>query len=409
MKFSTRTIHVGQDADPAYGAVVPPLYQSSTYRHEEIGKHKGYEYSRTGNPTRTALETCLASLEEGEHALAFASGLAATVAILSVLRSGDHVVAARDLYGGTIRLFDTVYGPRYGIGVTYVDGRDPAAFRKALRKKTRLIWIETPANPLLQLTDIAAVAEIARHARTPVAVDNTFATPCFQKPLVLGADLVVHSTTKYISGHSDVIGGAVVMRDRDLYEAIKFYQNAAGGVPGPFDVWLTLRGVKTLALRMKAHQENAFRVAEFLAGHVAVEAVHYPGLPAHPQHELARRQMTGFGGMVTFLLRGGLPEANHFVKNLRLFTFAESLGGVKSLACHPATMSHASIPEEERLRRGITAGTIRLSVGIEDADDLIEDLARALGAVRSLTDPEGARPPDDSPPDDGRLFFAWGL
>ena len=381
MKFSTRAIHVGQEADPAYGAVVPPLYQSSTFRHEEIGKHKGYEYARTGNPTRAALE-------EGQHGLAFASGLAATAAVLSILRSGDQVVTAFDLYGGTIRLFEKVYGPQYGITVTTVDERDPAAFRKALTKKTRLIWIETPANPLLQLTDIAAVAEIGRKARVPVAVDNTFATPCFQKPLVLGADLVVHSTTKYLSGHCDVIGGAVVSRDAGLHERIKFYQNAAGGVPGPFDVWLTLRGIKTLALRMNCHAENALRVAEFLSGHRAVESVHYPGLPSHPQHDLARRQMTGFGGMVTFQLRGGRPAANRFVKGLKVFSFAESLGGVKSLACHPATMSHASITEEERRRRGIEAGTIRLSVGIEDPVDLIEDLDRALTQARSRREPK---------------------
>ncbi len=379
MRFATKAIHVGQAADPATGATVVPIYQTSTYTQEEIGRHKGYEYSRTGNPTRAALEQCLASLEEGDYGLAFASGLAATSAVLSILRPGDHMVAAADLYGGTYRLFEQVYRPM-GISFTYVDGRDPGQFDQAITATTKLVWVETPTNPLLQLVDIQAVAEICRALGVVLAVDNTFATPYFQRPLALGADIVVHSTTKYIGGHSDVVGGAVVTSNEDIYRAVKFYQNAAGGVPGPFDAWLTLRGLKTLAVRMRQHEENAFQVAEYLAQHPLVEVVYYPGLADHPQHELAKKQMSGFGGMVTFLLRGGRDEANRFVKSLQFFSFAESLGGVESLACYPPTMTHGSIPVEERESRGITDGLIRLSVGIEDIEDLIADLDRALQA-----------------------------
>jgi cystathionine beta-lyase/cystathionine gamma-synthase len=377
MKFQTRAIHVGQEADPTTGATIVPIYQTSTYTQEGLGKHKGYEYSRTGNPTRTALEKCMASLEGGTHGLAFASGLAATSAVLNLLSSGDHVVAAEDLYGGTYRLFERVYR-RYGLSFTYVDARDAGNLREALRPETRLIWIETPTNPLLHLVDIAAAATIAREASVPLVVDNTFASPYFQQPLALGATVVVHSTTKYIGGHSDLIGGAVVTSDDAIYETVKFHQNAVGGVPGPMDCWLALRGVKTLALRMREHEANALAVARFLAGHPSVERVYYPGLPEHPQHDLARRQMIGFGGMVSFVVRGDRARAEAVLRGTRLFSLAESLGGVESLISHPATMTHASIPAAERARRGILDTLIRLSVGIEDADDLIADLAAAL-------------------------------
>ena len=356
-----------------------PIYQTSIFTQEEIGRHKGYEYSRTGNPTRAALETCLACLEEGDHGLAFSSGLAATAAVLSMLRPGDHVVAAEDLYGGTYRFFEQVSRPNH-VSFTYVDGRQPEAFGQALQPTTKLAWIETSTNPLLQLVDILAVARICRHRGVLVVVDNTFATPFFQRPLSLGADIVVHSTTKYIGGHSDVVGGAVVTSHREAYDRMKFYQNAAGGVPGPFDAWLTLRGLKTLSVRMRQHEQNALRIAEFLQTQPAVAKVEYPGLPIHEQHALATVQMSGFGGMVTFHLRGGRTEANALVKALRVFSFAESLGGVESLACYPASMTHASIPEPERQRRGITEGTIRLSVGIEDVEDLIADLDQAIKA-----------------------------
>jgi cystathionine beta-lyase/cystathionine gamma-synthase len=377
MKFETRAIHVGQEPDPTTGATIVPIYQTSTYTQEGLGKHKGYEYSRTGNPTRTALEACLASLEGASHGLAFASGLAATAAVLNLLSAGDHVVAAEDLYGGTYRLFERVYR-RYGLSFTYVDARDPANLRAAMRPETRLVWIETPTNPLLHLVDIAAAAQIARDARVPLVVDNTFASPYFQRPLDLGATIVVHSTTKYVGGHSDLVGGAVLTSDPERFETIKFHQNAVGGVPGPMDCWLALRGVKTLALRMREHERNATAVARFLAEHPRVETVYYPGLPDHPQHELAKRQMSGFGGMVSFVVRGDRARAEAVLRGTRLFSLAESLGGVESLISHPATMTHASIPAEERARRGIFDTLIRLSVGIEAVDDLVEDLEGAL-------------------------------
>jgi cystathionine gamma-synthase/cystathionine gamma-lyase len=383
MKFSTKAIHAGQPPDPATGATIVPVYLTSTFTQEGIGRNKGFEYSRSGNPTRAALEACLASLEGAQHGLAFASGLAATAATLSLLRPGDHVIAATDLYGGTYRYFERIAKPA-GITFTYVDGCQPGEFAAALRPATRLIWVETPTNPRLQLTDIAAVAQAIRGRGARLVVDNTFATPFFQQPLALGADIVVHSTTKYLGGHSDVVGGAVVTSDAEACKEIKFYQNAAGGIPGPFDAWLTLRGVKTLAVRMPRHESNALAMARFLQSHPRVAAVHYPGLPSHPQHELARRQMTGFGGMVTFQIRGGRPEADAFVSALRLFAFAESLGGVESLACYPPAMTHASLPPEERLRRGITDGTIRLSLGIEDIEDLQADVDQALRAMEKI-------------------------
>ena len=377
MRFSTRAIHDGQPPDPATGATTMPIYQTSTFTQDSVGEHKGYEYSRTGNPTRAALETCLASLEEGRFGLAFASGMAATTAVTSILRPGDHVVAAEDLYGGTYRLFEKVVAPM-GVAFSYVDGRDTAAFAAAITPQTRLVWVETPTNPLLHLVDIAAVAELCRYRAVPLAVDNTFASPFLQRPLTLGATIVVHSTTKYIAGHSDVVGGAVVTSDEGLYESMKFHQNAVGAVPGPFDCWLTLRGLKTLAVRMRQHQQNAMEVAQFLSGRPEVERVIYPGLSDHPQHELAARQMSGFGGMVSVHLRAGRPGAESFLRALRVFSLAESLGGVESLASYPAAMTHASIPPDQRRRRGIGDGLVRLSVGIEDIDDLIEDLRQAL-------------------------------
>jgi cystathionine gamma-lyase len=374
--FATRAIHAGQDADPATGATVVPIYATSTYTQRAPGQHKGYEYSRSGNPTRTALETCLASLEGGERGLAFASGLAASTAVLSVLRPGDEVVAAADLYGGTYRLLERVFKP-WGLNANYTDDPSPEGFARLIGPKTKLVWVETPTNPLLQILDIAALAELAHRAGALLAVDNTFASPYLQQPISLGADLVVHSTTKYLGGHSDVVGGAVVGR-RDLLAPIAFYQNAAGGVPGPFDAYLTLRGLKTLELRMQRHCANARRLAAWLAEQPRVERVYYPGLPAHPGHELARRQMRDFGGMVSLRLKGGAEAARRFLTGTRLFSLAESLGGVESLVCHPATMTHASIPAEVRLARGVDEGLIRLSVGVEDVDDLQEDLRRAL-------------------------------
>jgi cystathionine beta-lyase/cystathionine gamma-synthase len=384
MEFATRAIHSGQDADSATGATITPIYQTSTYTQESLGVNKGFEYSRTGNPTREALETCLAALENARYGLAFGSGMAAISAVLSLLRPGDHVVAGDDLYGGTYRILEQVIRP-LGVDVDYVPAREIGAYREALRPTTKLIWVETPTNPLLSLVDIAAVAEIARGNDARLVVDNTFATPYLQRPLDLGAHVVVHSTTKYINGHSDVIGGAVLTSDEQAYAAIKFYQNAAGGVPSPFDSWLVLRGVKTLAVRMRQHCENAQRVAEYLSQQAQVKAVYYPGLPEHPDHELAARQMSAFGGMVSFAFDGTRDDVDAFVRSLRVFALAESLGGVESLCCHPSSMTHGSIPREERERRGVTDTLLRLSVGIEDAADLIADLEQALGAVARVT------------------------
>ena len=380
MKFSTKAIHVGQEADPTTGATIVPIYQTSTYTQEGIGRHKGYEYSRTGNPTRTALQECLAALEGGDHGLAFASGTAAADAVMKLLNPGDHVVCADDVYGGTYRLFELVL-KRYGIEFSWSDMTDPANVRAALRPNTKMLWIETPTNPMLNLVDIAAVSKVGREAGARVVVDNTFASPYLQQPLALGADIVLHSTTKYIGGHSDVVGGAIVTSRTEDFERIKYHQNAVGGVPGAFDCWLTLRGLKTLAVRMKAHCENAEAVAAYLAGRDDVERVIYPGLSTHPQHDLATQQMRGFGGMVSFAIAGGLEAAKAFANKTRLFALAESLGGVESLIGHPATMTHASIPKAERDARGITDGLIRLSVGIEDAEDLVADLAQAFDAA----------------------------
>jgi cystathionine beta-lyase/cystathionine gamma-synthase len=374
---ATRAIHAGQAADPATGAVITPVYLTSTYVQPGIGEDVAYEYSRTGNPTRDALEACLASLEGAAHGLAFASGSAATAAVLSLLRPGDEVVAGNDLYGGTYRLFEQVWRPM-GVSFQYVDARSPAAIAGTLTGKTRLVWIETPSNPLLQLTDIADVAAAAHAAGVPLAVDNTFASPAFQSPIALGADIVVHSTTKYLGGHSDVVGGAVLTSNGGAYERMKFYQNSAGAVLGAFDAWLTLRGVKTLDVRMRRHAQNASLLAAYLEDSPWAQDVVYPGLRSHPQHELAARQMRGFGGMLTFTLAGGREAADDFVRRLELFSFAESLGGVESLVCHPATMTHAAIPAHERTARGITESTLRLSIGIENIEDLVADLEQAV-------------------------------
>lgn len=379
MKFATKAIRVGQSPDPTTGSINVPIYQTANFVFDEIGKPHGYEYSRSGNPTRTALEQCLASLEEARFGLSFSSGMAAIDAACSILRPGDHVVAAKDIYGGTFRLFEKIYVPRQ-ISFTYVDGTDTLAFAEAVRPNTKMIWIETPANPLLQLVDVRAVAKIAREKNVLLVADNTFASPYFQRPLTQGADMVVHSTTKYISGHSDVIGGAVVTNDPALHEAIRFYQNAVGAVSGPQDCYLSLRGLKTLEIRMQKHARNAQCVAEFLSKHPKVVETIYPGLPSHPQHELARQQMDGFGAIVTFRLPGGARQVEAFIKQIKVFLFAESLGGVESLVCHPASMSHAVLTPQEREQIGISDGLLRLSIGIEDPQDLLEDLQRALEA-----------------------------
>jgi len=381
MRFSTRAIHTGQEADPATGATIVPIYQTSTYTQTAVGEHKGFDYSRTVNPTRVALEKQLASLEDAKFCSAFASGMAAASATLNLLSAGDHVVVTDDLYGGTYRLFSRVLA-RYGLEFTYVDMTDPASVKNAMRPSTRMLWLETPTNPLLKLIDIAAISAL-KQARQVVVVDNTFATPYLQSPLALGADVVVHSTTKYLGGHSDVIGGATMTNAPEIADTIKFHQNAVGGVPGPMDAYLVMRGAKTLAVRMREHERNARAIADFLSTNAEVERVYYPGLESHPQHELAQRQMRGFGGMVSFVLRGPQERAHDFVRRLQFFSLAESLGGVESLISIPARMTHGSIPKEDRERRGVTDGLIRLSVGIEDVDDLIADLEGALSTSRA--------------------------
>ena len=374
--FATRAIHTGQEADPATGATVVPIYATSTYTQAAPGQHKGFEYSRSGNPTRQALETCLAALEEGERGLAFASGLAASTAVLAQLHPGDEVAASADLYGGTYRLLERVFKP-WGLKMRYTDDGSIPGFARIITPLTKLVWIETPTNPLLQIVDIAAIADLAHKNGAILVVDNTFASPYLQQPLSLGADIVVHSTTKYLGGHSDVVGGAVIGK-RDLLANIAFYQNAAGGVPGPFDSYLVLRGLKTLAIRMERHCANASQLAEWLTKQPEIEHVYYPGLPSHPGHDLAKKQMCGFGGMISITLKGDNATARRFMTRTKLFSLAESLGGVESLVCHPATMTHASIPAEVRHARGLVDGLVRLSVGIEDVQDLQDDLRQAL-------------------------------
>ena len=378
MDFSTMAIHEGQAPDAATGATVVPVYQTSTFTQQGIGEHKGFEYSRLSNPTRTALEVSLAALEHARYGLAFASGMAAEHAVFSLLNPGDHIVTVANVYGGTVRLFERLFS-RYGITFSYVEGSDAQEFEGAIGSNTKLIWLETPTNPLLTIVDIGAVAAIARARGVLLAVDNTFASPYFQRPLELGADIVVQSTTKYIAGHSDVIGGAVLLNDASIYEELRFFQNTIGAIPGPQDVWLTLRGVKTLAVRMRQHETNAFAVARFLQDHPRVSQVYFPGLPQHPNHEVARRQMSGFGGMVSFRLKEGNRESvNAFVKKLKVFALADSLGGVESLVCFPMVMTHDAVPEKQRLELGITGDLLRLSIGIEGIDDLLADLKQAL-------------------------------
>ena len=378
--FSTRAIHGGQSPDPTTGAVMPPIYATSTYAQSSPGVHKGYEYSRTQNPTRMAYERCIADLEGGTRGFAFASGMAATATLLELIDSGDHVVAMDDLYGGSFRLFERVRRRSAKLDFTFADLSDPKAAAAAIGPKTRMLWIETPTNPLLKLVDIAAVVEAARGRGILVVVDNTFATPWIQRPLELGADIVMHSATKFLNGHSDMVGGVAIVGDGDLGERIGFLQNAIGAVGGPFDSFLALRGLKTLPLRMRQSSESALAIAARLEQHPRVERVLYPGLPSHPQHALAKRQMAkGGSGIVTFFLKGALPEARRFLERLEVFTLAESLGGVESLVDHPAIMTHASVPPESRAKLGISDSLVRLSIGIEDTDDLVADLEAALG------------------------------
>ncbi|MEP7285840.1 MAG: cystathionine gamma-synthase [Chloroflexota bacterium] len=375
--FETLAIHAGQEPDPTTGAIMTPIYQTSTYVQAAPADHKGYEYSRTDNPTRKALEDCLAALEAASYGLAFASGMAAIDTILKLFNPGDHIIATNDVYGGTFRLADKVW-TRYGLKFSWVDVTDLAAVKQAIQPETRLIWLETPTNPRMALADITAISELAKSQPNPrplVAVDNTFASPALQQPLVLGADLVMHSTTKYLGGHSDVVGGAIMMRDEALFRKLKFLQNAAGAVPGPQDCFLVLRGLKTLALRMERHSANALAVAEFMSDHPAFKAIYYPGLTSHPQHELAKRQMCGFGGMISAVMNNGADAGKAFVSRTKLFALAESLGGVESLIEHPFSMTHASLSGSDL---ELDPGLVRLSVGIEHIDDLLDDLRQAL-------------------------------
>ncbi|MCC4591439.1 cystathionine gamma-synthase [Xanthomonas campestris pv. cannae] len=379
LALATLAIHGGQHPDPTTGAVMPPIYATSTYAQSSPGEHQGFEYSRTHNPTRFAYERCVAALEGGSRGFAFASGMAATATVIELLDSGSHVIAMDDLYGGSYRLFERVRKRTAALEFGFVDLTDPAAFEAAIRPTTKMVWIETPTNPMLKIVDIAAIAAIARKHGLLVVVDNTFASPLLQRPLALGADIVVHSATKYLNGHSDMVGGMAVVGDNaELAEQLAFLQNSVGGVQGPFDSFLALRGLKTLPLRMRAHCDNALALAQWLETHPAVEKVIYPGLPSHPQHALAGRQMAGYGGIVSIVLKGGFDAAKRFCERTRLFTLAESLGGVESLVNHPAVMTHASVPVARREQLGISDALVRLSVGVEDVEDLRQDLGRAL-------------------------------
>ena len=377
--FATRAIHVGQEADPSTGAIAPPIFATSTYLQQEIGKNKGYEYARVTNPTRDRLEENLAALEGGVAAKVFGSGMAAINAIASMLKAGDHVVCGNNLYGGTPRLFNQVW-TNFGLEFSYVDTSDARNVQKALKKNTRMVFLETPTNPLMSLTDIAAVSDVCRPKKIDIVVDNTFMSPYFQQPIALGADLVVHSTTKFLNGHSDGLGGVVVCTRAEQAEKLAFLQKAAGAILSPFECWLILRGVKTLAVRMEKHDESGRVIASFLAKHKKVKKVFYPGLPDHPQHELAKRQMSGFGSMITFET-GSLSNANKMLRKVRVCSLAESLGGVETLISHPATMTHAALGEKGRREIGITDGLVRISVGIEDVEDLVDDLDQALEAI----------------------------
>jgi Cystathionine beta-lyases/cystathionine gamma-synthases len=381
MRFATKAIHAGLEPDPTTGAIMTPVYLTSTYIQEAPGMHKGYDYARTNHPTRAALERNLAALENGKFGLAFASGMAAEATILELLNCGDHVVCCQDLYGGTYRLMTRVF-QRFNIETTFVDASRPAAVAKAIRRTTRLVWLESPSNPMLTVCDIAAIAEIAHDKAIKVVVDNTFASPYLQQPLNLGVDIVVHSTTKYLGGHSDVVGGAILVNDEALYQELKFLQNAVGAVPGALDCFLVLRGIKTLAVRMRQHCENAMQLARFLSTHPEVFRVFYPGLPDSPEHAMAQKQMSGFGGMVSAELRGGQERTMRFVSKTKIFALAESLGGVESLLGHPLTMTHAAIPAEQRKKAGFPEALVRFSVGLEDVEDLIEDVDQAIQASR---------------------------
>lgn len=380
MKFSTRAIHAGQQPDPTTGAIMTPVYLTSTYVQESPGIHKGWEYSRTHNPTRKAYENCVASLEGGKFGFAFASGCAASTTVMHMLKQGDHVVAFDDMYGGTFRLFDKVL-KNNGLEFTFTDLTSTENFISAIKPNTKMVWLETPTNPTLKLTDIAAIVKIAKQKNILIVVDNTFMSPFFQRPLELGADIVVHSATKYIGGHSDMVGGIAVTSDAKIAEKIAFLSNSMGGIQGAFDSFLALRSLKTLPVRMKAHAENALKIAHYLESHPFVEKVVYPGLKSHPQHELAQKQMSGYGGMITFFIKGGLDASKNFLESVQIFSLAESLGGVESLIEHPAIMTHASVPADQRKKLGIDDSLIRLSVGIEDIDDLLADLKQAFDQV----------------------------
>lgn len=384
MRFDTLAIHAGQSPDPTTGAIMTPVYQTSTYVQEGPGEHKGFEYSRTHNLTRYALEANLAALEGASTGLCFASGLAATTTAMHLCKAGDHIICGDDVYGGTFRLFDKVL-KHMGLSFSFVDLTDEKALEAAFRKETKLVWLETPTNPMLKIVDLERVSGIAHKHGVKVFCDNTFASPALQRPLEHGCDLVMHSTTKFLNGHSDVVGGFLCTNDAEIGDRLKFLQNAMGGVPGPWDSWLVLRGTKTLHVRMRAHDTNGRRVAAYLAENTTdIEKVIYPGLPSHPQHELAQKQMKGYGGMISFVVKGGLPRARAFLKTLKIISLAESLGGVESLIEHPAIMTHASVPPETRKLLGIDDGFIRLSVGIEDVQDLLDDIAEALAASASL-------------------------
>jgi len=379
LQFNSKTIHGGQQPDKGYGAVMPPVYLTSTYAQSTPGGHQGYEYSRTHNPTRTALEAALASIEDGAHGFCFGSGMAAIDAVVKLLSPGDEVISTNDLYGGSYRIFTKIFED-FGIAFHFVDMQDPANVAAKINAKTKLIWVETPTNPMMNVVDIEAMHKLVADKDILLAVDNTFASPYLQQPLTMGADIVMHSATKYLGGHSDVILGALVVRDAALAERLSFIQNASGAVCGPLDAFLVLRGIKTLHVRMQRHCENGEKIAHFLADHPKVAKVYWPGFPTHPNHEVAKRQMNGFGGMISFVLADhSIEKATQMVEQLQLFTLAESLGGVESLAGHPASMTHASIPKVEREKSGVVDGLIRLSVGIEDSDDLIEDLKQAIG------------------------------
>ena len=377
MKFDTKVVRAGITPDPTTGSILPPIYETATYVLEEIGKDKGFDYTRSSNPTRQVLEENLAAIEGGKYAICFASGMSAVDSVMKLLSAGDHVISSDDVYGGVSRHFNRVLA-RYGLIFSYVNSSEPEAVRKAIRPETKMLWVETPTNPLLKVTDLAAMADIAKQHGLYLGVDSTFATPVFLRPLEYGVDIVMHSTTKYLSGHNQIIGGAVITDRQDIYDEMKFIQKTIGAVPSPFDCWLTLLGLKTLHLRMQRHAVSAQRVAEYLEGQPKVSRVTYPGLASHPQHEIAKSQMSGFSGMISFELKGGIPAGKAVMNNVKLCGLAESLGAVETMITHPATMTHADVPAEEREARGLTGGLVRLSVGIEDVEDIVADLEQAL-------------------------------